>query len=237
MLRSGRYYEKPASTMRRRSGATSAWWRISRPPTIPPEALSRLVEIYLKLGLTDQAQAHGQRARRITIRAAPGTRTAGIASWARARALDRWRTCRTARGFFTHARPEVRGWGKKASSPGKKAARNFCYRRLRARGRTHRAWNSVFLLLFFKKGTSSMLTLLSIRDVVLIEKLDLAFGPRPDRAHRRDRRRQIDPAGQPGPGAGRTLRCRLLVRSGRSARPASPRCFEIGHGHPRACAA
>ena len=39
-----------------------------------------------------------------------------------------------------------------------------------------------------------MLVQLSIRDIVLIDRLDLDFPARPDRAHRRDRRRQIDPA-------------------------------------------
>ena len=45
-----------------------------------------------------------------------------------------------------------------------------------------------------------MLASLAIRDVVLIERLDLTFGAGPDGADRRDRRRQIDPAGQPRPG-------------------------------------
>ena len=39
-----------------------------------------------------------------------------------------------------------------------------------------------------------MLAALSIRDIVLIDKLDLEFGQGLSRAHRRDRRGQIDPA-------------------------------------------
>ena len=52
-----------------------------------------------------------------------------------------------------------------------------------------------------------MLTALSIRDVVLIERLDLCVRPWPDCADRRDRRRQVDPAGQPRPRTGRAGRC------------------------------
>jgi DNA repair protein RecN (Recombination protein N) len=39
-----------------------------------------------------------------------------------------------------------------------------------------------------------MLVQLSIRDIVLIDRLDIDFAPGPVRAHRRDRRRQVHPA-------------------------------------------
>ena len=57
-------------------------------------------------------------------------------------------------------------------------------------------------------GGSAMLARLSIRDVVLIDQLDLEFSRRPDDPHRRDRRGQIDPARRAVAGAGRARRRR-----------------------------
>ena len=66
-----------------------------------------------------------------------------------------------------------------------------------------------------------MLLGLAIRDVVLIDRLDLAFAPGLSRADRRDRRRQVDPARRAGPGARRARRRRPGAARAPS-RPASP---------------
>ena len=67
-----------------------------------------------------------------------------------------------------------------------------------------------------------MLARLSIRDIVLIERLDIEFSPRPRGADRRDRRGQIDPA-----------RClRAGARRPRRRRPGAPR-RRAGPGHRR----
>ena len=75
-----------------------------------------------------------------------------------------------------------------------------------------------------------MLTALSIRDVVLIERLDLAFGPGADRADRRNRRRQIDPARQPGPGPRRPGGNRAGARRRRAGQRRPP-CFTPPDDH------
>ena len=58
------------------------------------------------------------------------------------------------------------------------------------------------------RSAAGMLTSLAIRDIVLIERLDLEFAAGPVRADRRDRRRQVDPAGCGRPRARRARRPR-----------------------------
>ena len=72
-----------------------------------------------------------------------------------------------------------------------------------------------------------MLSRLSIRDIVLIERLDIDFSRRPFRADRRDRRRQIHPARRAVAGARRARR-RLAGAPWRGAGP--------GHGRVRRAA-
>ena len=72
-----------------------------------------------------------------------------------------------------------------------------------------------------------MLSRLSIRDIVLIDRLDIDFAAGPVGADRRDRRRQVDPARCLRAGARRARR-RGAGAPGRRAGP--------GHGGVRACA-
>ena len=65
-----------------------------------------------------------------------------------------------------------------------------------------------------------MLAQLTIRDIVLIDRLDLELRRGPDRPHRRDRRRQVHPARRPRAGARRPRR-----------RLAGPPRREAGPGH------
>ena len=119
---------------------SSAWWTNTVTTNQVPEALHRLVEIYLILGLKDEAKRIGRRCWATTIRARSGVR----------RYLRPVARCR----------PGARRPG--AQRCGQRAGVYLC-----APG---------IDLLETGSGPVGMLTALSIRDVVLIARLDLGFG-------------------------------------------------------------
>ena len=75
-------------------------------------------------------------------------------------------------------------------------------------------------------GASTMLRLLSIRNFVVVEALDLELDARLLGAHRRNRRRQVDPARRARPAPRRSVRAAAAASRAPSA-PSSPAAFDV----------
>ena len=168
------------------------------------EALLRLTEAYMALGIVDEAQTaaavlgHNFPDSRWYKDAYDLVQSAGLQPQREQGLLDQPRRSRRS------------GWAD-ARSRANLLMRTAPAIRVIEMPNSMRTWmpgTAVRAVAAVRCRTAAMLARLSIRDIVLIDRLDIDFAVRPVGADRRDRRRQIDPARRLCAGARRPRRRR-----------------------------